>query len=173
MKALYFRCSLRERSLLLAFALLILLLWMAQLLGRGQRLWDEWRNVRAELAAQLVWRANAAGIAARATAAIRSLEPAKTLNATRLVGELTALAAKTGLTADISLQSTVRTDQFAFHTAQVNFRRAELAALLGFYQQLGQRSPYLGLDQFSLVVDRANPAQLNASFRVVAAELAH
>ena len=38
MKALYFRCSLRERSLLLAFALLILLLWMAQLLGRGQRL---------------------------------------------------------------------------------------------------------------------------------------
>ena len=173
MKAFFYRCALREKILLLTFAALALFIWSGQLLGRGLRFRDEWRAVRSERAAQLVWRQNASAIAARATAAIRSLEPAKTLNATRLVGELTALSASAGLTADISLQSSVRTDQFAFHTAQVNFRRADLAALLGFYQQLAQRSPYLGLDQFSLVVDRASPAQLNASFRVVAAELAH
>ena len=48
---------------------------------------------------------------------------------------------------------------------------ADLSALLKFYGELAQRSPYIGLEQFSLTIDRASPGQLNASFRAVSAEL--
>jgi len=162
----------REKTLLLAFAGLALLTVGSHVLGRSRARWAEWQAARTEGAAQQVWLDHADEIAARAVAATHSLEPAKTLNATRLVGELSALAGQAGLTADIGSQRTERTDQFAFHTVQVNFRRVELAALLRFYSALTPRSPYIALEQFSLAADRANPGQLNVSLRVVSVELA-
>jgi hypothetical protein len=162
----------REKALLLAFAGLALLTLGSHVLGRGRSLWNDWRSARAESATQQVWLDHADEIATRAAAATRSLEPAKTLNATRLVGELSNLAAQAGLTADIGSQRTERTDQFAFHTVQVNFRRGELPALLRFYAALGERSPYIALEQLSVATDRTNPGQLNASLRIVSVELA-
>jgi hypothetical protein len=53
----------------------------------------------------------------------------------------------------------------------VSFRRADLGALVRFYEALSARSPYVGLEQMTLTVDRGAPGQLNATFRVVAAEL--
>ena len=84
---------------------------------------------------------------------------------------MNAISARAGLTADNNSQRSERTSQFAFHTVQINFRKADLGALLKFYGELSQRSPYIGLEQFSLTVDRANPSQLNVSFRAVSAEL--
>jgi hypothetical protein len=163
---------LREKALLLAFAGLALLTLGSHVLGRGRALWSDWRSARAESATQQVWLDHADEIATRAAAATHSLEPAKTLNATRLVGELSNLAAQAGLTADIGSQRTERTEQFAFHTVQVNFRRGELPALLRFYTALVERSPYIALEQLSVATDRTNPGQLNASLRIVSVELA-
>ena len=171
MKAFFLSRGLREKVLLLAFAATALLIWAFRVLGRVEALRDDWRSAQTELTAQKVWMQNAPAIDARAAAATKSLDPFKTLNATRLVGELNQLASQAGLTADISGQRTERTSQFAFHTVQVNFRRVDLAALLTFYKALSKRSPYIGLEQFSLAVDRANPGQLNVSFRIVSAEL--
>ncbi len=171
MREFFLRRALREKVLLLAFAAFALFLWAGQELGRGRILWESWRNTRAELAAQQAWLQTRAAIDARAVAATGRLEPARTLNATRLVGELNALASQAGLTADISAQRTDHTSQFAFHTVQVTFRRAELPALLKFYRELSKRSPYIGLEQFSLGANRANAGQLNASFRVGSPEL--
>ncbi len=171
MKAFFLRRALREKVLLLVFAALAWFIWAARGLERGRTLWGDWRSARAELAAQQLWLQTSAAVADRAAAATRALDPAKTLNATRLVGELNALASQAGLTADISAQRTDHADQFAFHTVQVTFRRAELPALLKFYRGLAKRSPYIGLEQFSLVTDRANARQLNASFRIGSPEL--
>lgn len=171
MKTFFLNRAFREKLLLLAFAALALIIWVSQLLGRGRSLWDEWRTARAELAEQQVWLQNAPAIEAKAAATTKSLEPAQTLNATRLVGELNALASAAGLSADISAQHTERTSQFAFHTVQVNLRRADLPSLVNFYRELSKRAPYIGLEQFSLAVDRANPGKLNASLRISSAEL--
>lgn len=171
MKPFFLSRAFREKILLVAFAALALLIWGGSLLTRGRKRADEWRSARTELATQQMWLANRAAIDAKAAAATQSLDPAKTLNGTRLVGELNALAAQAGLAADINSQRSERTNQFAFHTVQINFRRADLSALLKFYGDLSQRSPYIGLEQFSLSVDRASPGQLNASFRAVSAEL--
>jgi hypothetical protein len=173
MKTFFLKRVLREKVLLLTFAALALLIWAGQLLGRSQKLWDDWRTTRSELAAQQIWLQNGAAIDAKAAATTKSLQPAQTLNATQLVGELNTLASAAGLNADISAQRTERTDQFAFHTVQVNLRRADLASLIKFYRELSKRAPYIGLEQFSLAVDRANPGQLNASFRISSAELSN
>lgn len=171
MKTFFLGRALREKILMVLFTALALLIWGSGLLNRGQKRLDDWRSVRIELATQQTWLANRASIDAKAAAATKSLDPKLTLNATRLVGELNAIAGHAGLSADINSQRSERTDQFAFHTVQVNFRRVDLAALLKFYGELAQRSPYIGLEQFSLTVDRASPGQLNASFRAVSAEL--
>jgi hypothetical protein len=162
----------REKALLLAFAVLALLTLGGHVLGRARLLAGDWRAARTEDAAQQVWLDHAGEIATRATAATHSLEPAQTLNATRLVGELSTLAAQAGLTADIGGQRTERTDQFAFHTVQVNLRRADLPSLLRFYTALAPRSPYIALEQFTVATERASPGQLNVSLRIVSVELA-
>lgn len=171
MKAFFLARAGREKLLLLAFGLLAVLMWAGRGWGRSQFLWADWRKAGAELSAQQIWLQNGPAIDAEAVAATKSLEPAKTLNATRLVGELNAFASRAGLTADISAQRTERTTQFAFHSVQVNIRRTDLAALVRFYRELSRQAPYIGLEQFTLAVDRANPGQLNASFRVVSVEL--
>lgn len=173
MKGFFLRRAVREKVLLVAFAILVLAIGGSHGLRRAAALWHDWQAARAELAAQQLWLDHADAIAAQATAATRSLDPAKTLNAARLVGELSDLANQAGLTADIGSQRTEeRTDQFSFHTVQVNFRRADLAPLLRFYSALAARSPYIALEQFSVATDRANPGALNVSLRVVSVELA-
>jgi hypothetical protein len=174
MKTFFLKRALREKVLLLAFALLALAIAGSHALRRSTALWQDWRAARAEFAAQQLWLDHADAIAAQATAATRSLDPAQTLNGTRLVGELSALASQAGLTADIGTQRTEEsTGQFSFHAVQVNFRRAELASLLRFYTALTARAPYIALEQFSIAADRANPGTLNVSLRVVSVELAH
>jgi hypothetical protein len=162
----------REKGLMLAFALLAVLTVGSHVLGRSRALWTDWRSARADAATQQVWLEHADAIAARSVEATHRLEPAKTLNATRLVGELSTLAAQSGVTADIGSQRTERTDQFAFNTVQVNLRRVDLAALLRFYSALAARTPYIALEQFSVATERAAPGQLNVSLRVVSVELA-
>jgi hypothetical protein len=172
MKAFFLQRAVREKALLMVFAVLALLIWGASAVRRARGTWADWRAARSEFASQQLWLDHAGAIAAQATAATRSLEPDKTLNATRLVGELSGLAAQAGLTADIGAQRTdERTDQFSFHTVQVNFRRADLGSLIRFYGLLSARAPYISLEQFSVATDRANPGQLNASLRVASVEL--
>lgn len=171
MKRYFLTRTVREKALLLAFVGIAALAWLVSVVGRAQTHWQDWRSVRADEEIQQLYLGNRAAIEAQAAAAVQQLDPAKTLNGTRLVGVLNTLAVEAGLSAEISGQRTERTAQFAFHSAQVSFRRADLADLVKFYQALGQRSPYVGLEQMSLTADRANPGQLNATFRVIAAEL--
>ncbi len=171
MKQLFMGRLLREKILLLGFALLLLATWGASVGGRAKLFWSEARGLLAERTRQDVWLSNADKITTKAKVATQSLDIQLTLTATQLVGELNRIAAQAGLVADINAQSTQRTDKFAFNIVQVGFRRADLGALLRFYEELSKRSPYIALEQFSLTTDRAAPGLLNASFRAVAVEL--
>ena len=154
MKRSFLRRAPREKLLLLLFTWLALVLWLGRGLGRSRALWSDLHAVRAELAAQRVWLDNRGGIEANAANATKSFDPAKTINATRLVGDLNAILGQAGLAADIGSQRTERTNQFAFHSVQVNIRRADLASLVRFYTELSARTPYIGLEQFTLALDR-------------------
>lgn len=161
----------REQGLMLAFAALAAVAWALGAADRAKIRSQDWRLSRAESEAQQLWLDREAVITARAVAATQQLDPAKTLNGPRLVAELNTLATAAGLSAEVTGLRTEMAGRFAFHAVQVSFRRVELAALVRFYAELAQRSPYLGLEQVSLAVDRGNPGQLNVTLRVVAAEL--
>lgn len=171
MKRFFFTRTLREKTLLVAFAALVAIVWLVSSAGRTRARLSDWRSLRTSGEEQRLWLANRAEIEARAAKATAQLDPAKTLNGTRLVAEMSTLAAQAGLTAEVSGQHSEHTTQFTFHSAQVNFRRAEMGALVKFYEALSARSPYVGLEQVSLAADRAAPGSINATFRVVAAEL--
>lgn len=172
MKKFFLKRALREKVLLLVFAVLAVAIWGSSSLKRTRAAWTDWSSAREEFKTQELWLQNAPQIAERAEKATQRLEPAKTLNATRLVGELNTIASTAGLAADIGSQRTQTTDQFSFHSVQVNLRRIDLNALVRIYAELLKRSPYMALDQFTLTTDRANPGQLNVSLRVVSVELA-
>ena len=66
---------------------------------------------------------------------------------------------------------TERTNQFAVNTVQFAIRNADMAAILGFCQQLDQRSPYIGVEQFSLALTPGNTALLNVTLRLSSVEI--
>lgn len=171
MKRFFYTRTLREKTLLVAFVSLVAIVWLISATGRTRARLADWRSLRSAGEEQRLWMSNRADIEARAAKATAQLDPAKTLNGTRLVAEMSTLAAQAGLTAEVSGQRSERTTQFAFHSAQVSFRRAEMGALVKFYESLSARSPYVGLEQVSLAADRGAPGTINATFRVTAAEL--
>ena len=59
------------------------------------------------------------------------------------------------------------------HTVQFNLLKMDWDGLKRFYLELTKRSPYIGIEQFSLQAERANPAVLNASLRVSSVEIVH
>lgn len=171
MKRYFNQRSRREKILVLLLAGAAALVWVSSVSARLRERWQEGRSVAVELDEQRLWLDRRTDIENRAAIAVRNLDPAKTLNATHLVGEVVALAAQAKLSPAIDSPRTQRTEDFAYHTVQVTFRRAQLPALIAFYRELGKRAPYLALEQCALVADRANPADLNATFSIFSVEV--
>ncbi len=173
MKAFFLSRLLREKILLLAFTLLGAAIWLS---GVGERVGAQVRAVRmtsTDLDVQQRWLLQRERIEKEAKLAIEHLDPSRSFDSVRLQGELNTLARAAGLANyDVSDSRTVRSSQFAVHSVQFSARNAEIGALIKFYQALAQRAPYLGLEQFALASNRANSAQLTASWRVTSVEIA-
>jgi len=157
--------------LVLVFAAALAAVWLTTAAGPSGQRWRDWHGVAEELESQQRWLGNRDAIEARAVNALKNLEPGRTLDATHLMGEMVALSAQAGLSPAIDPPRTQRTDQFAYHTVSVNFRRAELGALVALSEAIGRRAPYLAIEQCVLSVDRANPSRLNASFVIFSVEV--
>jgi hypothetical protein len=171
-KAFFFSRLLREKVLLVAFVAIGLVLWGSAFLKRATRQWQVHRALMVELADQKQWLNNQASIEAAAAAAVKNLDPSRTLDETRLVGEVSALAREHNLKGMANdTPQTERSGQFAVHTMLVTIPRAEWSSVKNFYTALAARSPYIGVEQLSLTSDRANPSQLNAVVRVTSVEI--
>ena len=166
LKAFFLSRLLREKVMLVLFVALGGVTWLAAFSGRASGAYRAFRASSNELAQQKQWLASRGSIEAAAIQAVKNLDPAQTLDDTRLVGELSALAREHNLKFTNDTPQTERSAQFAVHTVQVTLPRADWEVLYRFYVALARRSPYIGITQFSLAADRANPALLNASLRV-------
>ena len=162
---------LREKLLLVTIAALVALTVLSSFGKRAAAFWRTQRATSAALADQAEWLRNRTAIEAGAQQAVKNLDPARTLDDTRLVGELNALARSQGMRFTNDTPQTVRSGQFAVHTVQFNLQKSDWDTLKRFYLELTKRSPYIGIEQFSLTADRASPAQLNASLRVSSVEI--
>lgn len=173
LKAFFLSRLLREKLLLVVIALLVALTLLSNFSGRVARTWRAYRATTVALADQQQWLANRGTIEAGAGQAVKNLDPAKTLDDTQLVGELNGLARAQGLKFTSDTPRTERSGQFAVHTVQFNLLKMDWDGLKRFYLELTKRSPYIGIEQFSLQSERANPAVLNASLRVSSVEIVH
>lgn len=171
LKSLFLGRLLREKVLVFVFVLLGALIWLS---SAGERLGTNLRGFRAaasELRTQALWLDNRAAIEKAAADAAQHLDPSKTYDATFLVAEVMAMARRSGLTVNTEPPRTLRSPQFAVHTVQVTTRRAELASVLRFYQDLTSKAPYLGLERISVQGDRTAPGTLNITIQIASVEL--
>jgi hypothetical protein len=173
MKTFFFSRHIREKILLTALLALVGIVWLARVGRSGRAFWLEWRANAAVLQTQQQWLDNRANIEGSATKAVAHLDPARTFSSPRLLGELSTIADQVGVRNNTSSEilGTELANQFSVNTVQVAVRNADLPSLLNFYEALDKRAPYIGLEQFSLTVNPANPALLNAVMRVSSVEI--
>lgn len=171
MRAWFNRRNRREQVLVTAFVVMAALVWLSAAAGRLKGQLAIWRATRTDLAAQQLWLDRQQDIEVRSASAVRNLDPARTYDATKLVGTVNTLAAGAGLGVAIDPPVTQRTPRFAYHTTKVTFRRAALPALLSFYDELAKQAPYLNLESIILQTDRAAAGNLNATLQISATQI--
>jgi hypothetical protein len=172
LRAFFLERLLREKVLLTGFVVMVAAVWLSSLTGRTSRFIREVHLTTSSLNEQQLWLSNKATIEAQAQAAAGRLDAVRTLDATRLLAEVSAIASETGLKSTTSGETKdASSGQFSVHTLQFNVTKVDWATLKQFYLELSKRSPYIGIEQYSMQVDRANPALLNANFQISSVEI--
>lgn len=171
LRALFLRCQLREKLLVLAFALMGVLLWLSGFSSRAGKFWAEKRSTTTTLGYQAQLLGQSAAIEAAAQKAAEQLDAAKTLNENRLATTIQQLASEAGLRDGHSTPPTTTTSgKIAIHTLDYIVNRASWDTLLKFYQAIQAKSPYIGIVKFSL---NATNGQHNLSVTVSSIEVSH
>jgi hypothetical protein len=173
MKAFFLSRLMREKLLLTALVGLAAVTWLSSVARRGRAVWMEGRATRAVLTTQQQWLDNRKSIQDAAGRAISRFDPARTFSSTRLLGELSQIADQVGVRSNTSSEilGTEPTNQFAVNTVQFNIRNADMAAVLNFCKELDQRSPYIGVEQFTLALAPGKAALLNVTLRLSSVEI--
>ena len=172
LRAFFLARFFREKILLAGFAVLAAAIWLSSIVGRTNRFTREVRVTTGSLNEQALWISNKAKIEAQAQTAAGQLDAARTLDATRLLAEVGAIANDAGLKNSSSGEPQDQSNgQFSVHTLRFSVTRADWDSIKNFYLGLQKRSPYIGIEQFTLQSDRANATFLNASVRISSVEI--
>ena len=173
MKAFFLSRLLREKILLLGLAAVAAVMWLSATSTRVRGFWREASMTSSELDDQKRWLGERERIQAEAKAAVEHLDPAKTYDSVRLGAELYAIAREVGITRDTSIDDTQAAPgpQFSINSVRFVIRNGEWGAIKRFYEELSKRTPYIGIEEFTIFSNRANPAQLTASLRVSSVEI--
>jgi hypothetical protein len=172
LRALFLARSLRIKLLLAAVVVAIAAIWLSNLSTRAGRMTRSVHATTSVLAEQSLWLGNRGAIESSAQQAAGQLDAVRTLDGTRLLAEVTAIAGEAGLTSTTSGDPKDESDgQFSIHTLQFNVTKVDWPTLEKFYLALSKRSPYIGIEEFSMQGDRANPTLLNASLHISSVEI--
>ncbi len=179
-RAFFLGCQLRERLLLVIFLVIAVLLWFSGFSKRAGVFWREQHRTTVDLSEQAQWLANSANIEASAQKSAARLDASKTLDDTRLVDAIQKIASDAGLhnTTSQPPGNPLGNGQFAIHKLDYSVRLNEPDGdknwnmLKAFYTGLEKRSPYIGIELFTVRPNAANPAQLDVAMRVSSVEIA-
>jgi hypothetical protein len=172
LRAFFLARALRVKLLLTAIAVAAAALWLSHFAGELAQFVHTVRSTSSVLHQQSVWLADRASIEASAQASAGRLDASRTLDATRLLAEVSAIADEAGLKNTTSGEPKDESSgQFSVHTLQFNVTKVDWDTLKQFYLALSKRSPYIGIVQFSMQGDRGNPTLLNASFNISSVEI--
>lgn len=172
MKAFFLSRLLREKLLLLSLIAIAAVMWLSSVSTRVRRFWIESSITSSELTTQKSWLGRRAQITADAKTAVERLDPARTFDGARLQAELYSIARGVGIR-NMAIDDSASTPgpQFSINTVRFVMRDVSWDSLQAFYAELSKRAPYMGIEEFSVFGNRANPAQLTASLRVSSVEI--
>lgn len=171
LKTLYEQITIREKTLLVLFLWVVVLIWLSIYGGRISQLLEDFKATNASLAYQKVWLDSEASIEQRLADSRKILDPKMTYARNRFIGRVDGLARDTGATYDVTNPTTSLGDVFNEHSLTVQFKDASMKALIGFDRAIHKENPYLGVKQVKIAPNRRDPALLNAQFDVIALEL--
>jgi hypothetical protein len=172
-RALYLGRPLREKIMLVAFFAIVAVWWLSNFAGRVESRWEEARATTLDLQDQAQWIARRDSIFDARARAVGKLDAARSLDGTRLLATVGTLAREAGLRNTNSGEiSKTSSGQFAIYRLSFNVTGADWASLKAFYLSLGRYSPYIGIEQFTVQSNRANPAELNVVARLSSVEIA-
>jgi hypothetical protein len=174
MKAFFLSRLLREKIALVGLIALAAAMWIFSVFGRGRLFSRDFSLTTTELTEQKHWLHERARIEREAKSAVEHLDPSRTFDKVRLQAELDAIARSVGLSKDTSIDDTQTSPgpQFSLNSVRFVIRNAEWPTLERFYNELTKRAPYIGIEEFSMLSNRANQSQLTASLRVSSVEIA-
>jgi hypothetical protein len=171
LRAFFLSRLLREKILLLVFALGIAVIWLWSLAGRADQFLAEERHTTVSLTEQARWLANRDSVDKAAQEAARAFKPEQTLDSTRLLAAIQSIANECGLHNFRTEQGEdASTPRFSVHALQFTVNNVDYVLLRNFCISLQQRAPYIGVEQFS-VVD--NAGILNATMKISSVEILH
>ena len=181
LRAFFLRCLLREKLLVVVFLAIAVLLWLSGFSKRAGLFWREQHRTTVELSEQAQWISHSAAIEAAAQKAASRLDASRTLNSTRLLEAVQKIAADVGLrnTQSNGLTNPPGNGQFAEHTLDYTVRFVDpdpsgaknMEALNAFYGALQKRSPYIGIDSFTVQPTPSNRSQLSLVMKVSSVEV--
>lgn len=163
--------SLRERTLLLVFVTIGLLIWASSLLSSLQETRREHQRVQTAMENQLMWLSSQPEFEARLQASLERLDPSKTISPEQLQEKVDTLARIPELSFSLTNPTTQSGDVFDIHTVRIQIRNADLGALLDFDYELRQEAPYLGVESFQISSSQRDYRQLDATFQLYSFEL--
>lgn len=171
MKHFFFSLQTRERIMALLALVIGAIIWSTSSWSRVNSGWDAWRALENENQIQQTWLKNEPAIRQNAAKAIQGLEAGRGYNDSQLVAEAIAATKEVGLNATTETPKTQKAGKFALHTMQLGCRRADMATVVKFYENLRPRAPYLSISSFSLQSDRGNSGTVTMTVQITALEL--
>ncbi len=128
-RAFFLSRLLREKVLILALVVIVVALWLSSAAGRAGRFVAETQSTSVTLAQQSKWLANKDAVEKAAQKAANRFDPTQTLDGTRLLAAVSAIARDAGLrNYSTGSSEDLSTGQFAVHTLQFTVVRGSLVS---------------------------------------------
>ncbi|MEY4940146.1 MAG: hypothetical protein RIQ93_1881 [Verrucomicrobiota bacterium] len=179
LRAYFLSRLLREKLLLVALVAVGAVIWISSFSSRAGLLWRGQKVTTTELKDQDRWLRDRPRVEAAAQKAAAQLDPAKTLDGTRLFTTVRQLALDNGLRniTNNGLTPLGSNGQFSVNTLGVTITANDpngeknWESLTNFYKALQTRSPYVAIDQVILTPMRGNSGQLSLFLKVSSVEI--
>lgn len=181
LRALFLRCALREKLLLVAFVAIGAVIWISSFSSRAGAFWRTKNVTSTQLKDQENWLARRTKVEAAAQKAAAQLDSAKTLDATRLFTTVRQLALDAGIPSrnvrNEGPSPQISNGLFSVNTLGIRIDANDAdgpknwEAVKKFYVLLQERSPYISINQFILQPVPRNPGMLTLVLKVSSPEV--
>lgn len=160
--------SVRERVMLGAFIIVMLLIWGSSLLDRWETTGDELSDVRKEVKQQKIWIDSEPMFQAQLNDTMAGLDTVEMMDANELTAFVDSYAREHQLKHEMSNPTVKSGKIYTRSTIRVTLRNISLKSLIEFQLQVNAKQPYISMDALALAANRADPRLLNARISLTA-----